>query len=93
MIGKPPVTRKFRKPHPGTAEQRAKEWNRKQLLRRDGAVCQLCLEPFEKVSEATLDHIQPVSKGGQDKIQNLRLVHEFCNRQRGAGFFKPKAQP
>lgn len=62
-------------------------WNRKQLIRRDGNVCQLCQESMINMSEVTLDHIIPLCKGGTDSIINLRLVHEACNRERGAGFF------
>lgn len=73
---------KWRKQH--GAELR---WNKKQLLRRDGNVCQLCKEPMADMKEVTIDHILPVSKGGTDRIDNLRLVHKACNEERGAGFF------
>lgn len=74
---------KWRKPH-----GRELRWNRTQLLRRDGNVCQLCHEPMKDMSEVTIDHIQPVCEGGTDKLENLRLVHEACNQERGAGFFR-----
>ncbi|MEL7545602.1 MAG: HNH endonuclease signature motif containing protein [Pseudomonadota bacterium] len=32
---------------------------------------------------ATLDHIQPKSKGGSDAEQNYQLAHAVCNRRRG----------
>jgi 5-methylcytosine-specific restriction endonuclease McrA len=35
-------------------------------------------------SDIEIDHIIPVAKGGSDVARNLRLVHAFCNRSRGA---------
>lgn len=32
---------------------------------------------------ATLDHIKPRSKGGTDDIENLRVICQKCNNQRG----------
>jgi 5-methylcytosine-specific restriction endonuclease McrA len=65
-------------------------WNRTQLLRRDGNMCQLCQEPMTNMDEVTVDHIQPTSQGGTDRLDNLRLVHEGCNQERGPGFFLEK---
>lgn len=65
-----------------------REWSRRQLIRRDGMVCGLCKEPITSLSDVTIDHIDPRSKGGSDKLENLRLAHEGCNRERGAGFFE-----
>lgn len=67
--------------------QRSVDWNRRLLIRRDGMVCQLCLEPIDTLDDATIDHIQPLSKGGTDRIDNLRLTHARCNQERGSGFF------
>lgn len=69
-------------------EQQTKSWNRRMLINRDGMVCGICQEPIEKMSDVTIDHIEPVRRGGTDKLENLRLAHEFCNTQRGSGFFK-----
>ena len=35
---------------------------------------------------ATLDHIQPKSKGGSDAEDNLQLAHARCNKLKGAGW-------
>lgn len=32
---------------------------------------------------ATIDHIQPRSKGGADAELNLQLAHAICNKRRG----------
>jgi 5-methylcytosine-specific restriction endonuclease McrA len=33
---------------------------------------------------ATLEHIKPLSEGGNSHIENLAISHEFCNNQRHA---------
>jgi 5-methylcytosine-specific restriction endonuclease McrA len=33
---------------------------------------------------ATLEHIQPLSEGGNSHIENLAISHEVCNNQRHA---------
>ena len=64
-----------------------RRWARNALIKRDGMICQLCHEPIERLDDVTIDHIIPVSKGGLDRLDNYRLAHEGCNRERGAGFF------
>lgn len=53
------------------------------LIKRDGLTCALCGLPMTVMADVTMDHITPVSQGGLDKIENLRLVHEKCNLARG----------
>ncbi len=33
---------------------------------------------------STLEHIQPLSEGGNSHIENLAISHDFCNNQRHA---------
>lgn len=33
---------------------------------------------------ATLEHIKPLSEGGNSHVENLAISHEFCNNQRHA---------
>lgn len=57
---------------------------------RDGWTCQLCMEPvdpdllMDPTDEwaPTLDHIEPKSRGGSDRPENLRLAHRWCNSVR-----------
>lgn len=59
------------------------------IYERDGWTCQLCLEPVDPLAptntrwDATLDHIVPSSRGGDDSTENLRLAHRRCNAVRG----------
>jgi 5-methylcytosine-specific restriction endonuclease McrA len=32
---------------------------------------------------ATIDHVIPISKGGLDVLDNLRLAHWICNIKKG----------
>lgn len=49
------------------------------IERRDGPLCWIC----GLARGDTLDHIKPLSLGGGERIKNLRLACEPCNKQRG----------
>jgi 5-methylcytosine-specific restriction endonuclease McrA len=34
-------------------------------------------------ADATLEHIQPLSEGGNSHLENLAISHAQCNQQRG----------
>ncbi|MEC4611819.1 HNH endonuclease [Tsukamurella tyrosinosolvens] len=63
------------------------EWET--VFERDGWVCQLCgdsVDPdlkFPHRMSASLDHIVPLSKGGEHSIGNVQLAHFSCNSQKG----------
>lgn len=56
---------------------------------RDNATCQLCWLPVD-VSEASLDHIIPLAKGGTHEPANVQLAHRRCNSRKGARLLTPK---
>jgi 5-methylcytosine-specific restriction endonuclease McrA len=41
---------------------------------------------------ATLEHIKPLSEGGNSHIDNLAISHEACNNQRHAAGVVPIAE-
>jgi 5-methylcytosine-specific restriction endonuclease McrA len=45
--------------------------------------CWLCGEPVER-DAATLEHIKPLSEGGNSHIDNLAISHAGCNHKRHA---------
>ena len=57
-----------------------------QILEAYGYICYLCNEPIDmklpRTSKrgATVDHVLPLSRGGSDELENLRLTHWSCNR-------------
>jgi hypothetical protein len=58
------------------------------LVARDGHLCGLCQKPvdlnltFPHPCSATVGHIVPIERGGQDEPRNLRLEHLSCNRKK-----------
>ncbi|WP_084780824.1 HNH endonuclease [Planobispora rosea] len=59
--------------------RRRQEFKR-QLAKRDGAVCFYCADPFADLAAATLDHLVPSSRGGTWARANLVLACEPCNQ-------------
>ncbi len=57
--------------------------NRIKVFERDEYKCHYCKKQLTRFS-ATLDHIQPVSKGGDNSYDNLITACLLCNSQRGA---------
>jgi hypothetical protein len=51
------------------------------VIRRDNQHCQICNE-YVKESEIEIDHIIPISKGGETVINNLRVLCMKCNRKK-----------
>jgi 5-methylcytosine-specific restriction endonuclease McrA len=55
------------------------------LAERGNFVCHICSGLVDmsvsRVSRfgATVDHVVPISKGGLDSLENVRLAHWICN--------------
>ena len=64
-------------------ERRTKQFIRKQLINKNGAICALCGKPIEMMKDCTIDHIIPISKGGLTTIENCQLAHKNCNVKKG----------
>jgi|SRR5579859_6154136 len=54
------------------------------LYARDKGVCALCGEPVNR-SEASIDHIVPLSEGGLHGPDNVQLAHRSCNSRKQNG--------
>ncbi len=48
----------------------------------DNGICGICGEPIT-MSEFTMDHIIPISKGGGHLYANVHSAHRLCNIRRG----------
>ena len=48
----------------------------------NGGVCDLCKKTISE-AESTIDHITPLSKGGEDNANNMQIAHEKCNMKKG----------
>lgn len=56
--------------------------SRDEIMQRDNQTCHLCLR-WVSVHDASLDHVVPLSKGGQHTKDNVRLAHRVCNSRKG----------
>ena len=52
------------------------------VLLRDLGVCGLCDKPV--MGPIDIDHILPLSRGGEHSYANTQLAHHSCNRSKGA---------
>lgn len=57
--------------------------NRLKVFERDGYQCHYCKKQLTRFT-ATLDHIQPVSEGGDNSLHNLTTACLHCNSRRGS---------
>lgn len=57
--------------------------NREKIFERDAFQCHYCQKQLTRFT-ATLDHIQPVSRGGDNSIGNLVTACLHCNSRRGS---------
>jgi 5-methylcytosine-specific restriction endonuclease McrA len=53
------------------------------VLERDDGVCWLCGTDVDP-TDFTVDHVIPLSKGGEESYANARLAHRSCNSRKGA---------
>ena len=44
-------------------------------------------------ADATLEHIKPLSEGGNSHLENLAISHAVCNQQRGRPPIIPATHP
>jgi hypothetical protein len=57
--------------------------NRLKVFERDNYKCKYCAKQLTRFT-ATLDHVQPVSQGGDNSFDNLVTACLHCNSQRGS---------
>lgn len=56
---------------------------RQRVLDRDGLVCGLCGGDVD-AGDVHIDHVVPVSRGGQAILANLQVTHSTCNMRKGS---------
>ena len=56
--------------------------NRKNIYNRDDGICSYCNKNLH-YSDATIDHVFPRSRGGEDTWDNLTLSCASCNIKKG----------
>ena len=53
--------------------------SKKMRVKESSDVCYICGKPINDC-EATIDHVVPLALGGSNGYENLRPVHEHCNK-------------
>lgn len=71
--------------HPSLIKRNAGERRRykKNKLWLESRHCWVCNKEIRNISDATIEHIIPKSRGGSNKYENLSLSHKLCNNERG----------
>lgn len=52
------------------------------IIRRDGNLCLCC----NSRKDLSLDHILPISQGGENKLSNLQTLCKSCNSKKGTKY-------
>jgi len=68
---------------PGPGRRKLPRRIRLAVIERDGYVCGICDLEVDP-ADVHIDHIHPVSRGGTDDLDNLRVTHSRCNIRKGA---------
>jgi hypothetical protein len=53
------------------------------VFERDKGICGICRLPVD-ASSFDIDHVIPLSKGGEHRYSNVQVAHSRCNRRKGA---------
>ena len=75
----------FRETFPEKKKGKAffREWI-EDMYDKQNRLCGICFGPLELCEgEYEFDHKIPFSRGGGNELENIQLVHPFCNRQKG----------
>jgi 5-methylcytosine-specific restriction endonuclease McrA len=48
------------------------------LFERDGGICGICKRPVDS-AEFDIDHVIPISRGGEHSYSNTQVAHPLCN--------------
>lgn len=59
----------------------SKEEQSKMILEQK-SICPICNQALFIGDNIEIDHINPISLGGEDNINNLQIVHKLCNREK-----------
>lgn len=52
------------------------------IRERDNQMCHLC-DKWVSIHDASLDHVVPLSRGGDHTAENIKLAHKLCNSKKG----------
>jgi len=64
-------------------------YTEKEVLEKYGLICHICLKNIDLSLNRRdpmgfqVDHVIPLSRGGEDKLDNVKPSHAKCNQQKG----------
>jgi 5-methylcytosine-specific restriction endonuclease McrA len=62
------------------------------ILARDGSRCHICgIETY--IDDRTLDHVVPLTLGGEHTPDNCRIAHRVCNSRKGKKLLSELEKP
>jgi len=73
-----------------TPSKRTKKLTKEEIMNlkeKQNNICPLCHKKIFNTDETHIDHIKPISKGGEDNIKNMQITHSICNLQKGNKLF------
>ena len=59
-----------------------------EVFKRDGWMCWLCNQPIDRSQQwpeplsPTIDHVIPITRGGEHTMANVRCAHAICNNKK-----------
>lgn len=70
------------------------DWSQNLVLETYGSDCYICHEKIDLEAPRRvgtpgwekgyhIDHVVPISRGGQDSLSNVRPAHAYCNQRKG----------
>lgn len=65
------------------ALQKVSKYGHREYLFYKDPRCKLCGKIIERLREVTIDHIIPLSKGGENALYNKQIAHSSCNVEKG----------
>jgi hypothetical protein len=74
----------------GTKRKRNYIKRKRYLLTRDGDRCFYCNKPLG--DDCTIEHLIPLNRGGDNKIENTVLAHSLCNLEVGSMLLNEKIE-
>jgi len=69
-----------------TPSKRSKKLTQEEIVKlkeKQNNICALCNKTIFETDEIHSDHIKPISKGGEDIIENMQITHASCNLSKG----------
>jgi CRISPR/Cas system Type II protein with McrA/HNH and RuvC-like nuclease domain len=56
---------------------------RERIFERDKGICGICKHPIEDIEQSNIDHIIPLSRKGENCMENKQIAHIECNQSKG----------